>query len=159
MRARGLSIVIAAVAAAGLCACPGGGPPRPAGPDPASTAGDGAPAPGGAGGAGAAAPAEAAASDQAGAVTSPAAPPPAPPAPVTREECGQLVDRLLTIGLAEQRARDPGAPQATVEQQAAIRASLLDQAAPVCASMPRTRWQCAVEAADRAAMNACAGPP
>ena len=77
------------------------------------------------------------------------------PRPITTAECGELVDRLIAIGLTEQRARNPRAPQATAEQQVAIRARLLAQAEPSCATMTRTSWACAVAAADRAAMVAC----
>ena len=61
----------------------------------------------------------------------------------------------LAIGLAEQHAREPRAPQATGEQQAAIRAQLLAQALPGCATLARASWACAMAASDRAAMMVC----
>lgn len=82
-------------------------------------------------------------------------PPPPPPPPLTRDECGQLVDRMLAIGVAEQQARDPRAPAMTTAQHAAVRDRLLAEAEPTCAAMARATWQCAVTAADRAAMAAC----
>ncbi len=84
-----------------------------------------------------------------------AAAPQAVPAPITDDECGQLVDKLIAIGLAEQRVREPRAPQATGDQQATIRAQLLAQALPTCATLPRARWDCAIAAGDRAAMMVC----
>ena len=143
---RGVTILVGATMAA-LAACGGGraGARSPTG-----------------GGAGDAAGAVVDAGVDEGAARADAAPdaavaPPAPAA-ITRDECGQLVERMLAIGLAEQRAKDPRAPQATAAQQADIRARLLEQAVPACAAMTRASWQCAVAAADRAAMTACSDP-
>lgn len=93
----------------------------------------------------------------AGAGPADAMPPVPAPRPVTADECGLLVDKMIAIGLAEQHARDPRAPQATAGQQAAIRARLLAQALPSCATLPRASWDCAMAAGDRAAMSACEG--
>ena len=86
-------------------------------------------------------------------------PTPARTGPLTADECGQMIDKVLAIGLAEQHARDPRAPQATPAQQAAIRARLLAQADGTCATMSRPSFACALAATDRAAMLACTAEP
>lgn len=95
----------------------------------------------------------------AAAATEPAAvelaPPPAPPAPLSAAECAALVDHMLEVGLAEQAARDPRAPVPTAEQTAAIRAQLLGQLEPTCATLPRATWTCAMAATSRQAMVRC----
>jgi len=140
MRARGAWIVLALITTATVASAgcgPGGHraapppTPPPTGPAGASDA-DAAPSP-----------------------PDPLRVPDPPPGPISADECGDLVDRVLAIGLAEQRARDPKTPQATPEQQATIRARLLAAAEPTCATMPRARFECAMAARDRAAMTAC----
>ncbi len=141
MRARGAWIVLALMTTAAAAACGPGGRRSPTAPAPAGPASD---------------------ADAAPAPPPPDDPlvvPPPPPGPISADECGHLVDQVLAIGLAEQRARDPKAPQATPEQQATIRARLLTAAEPTCATMPRARFECAMAARDRAAMTACETAP
>ncbi len=93
-----------------------------------------------------------------GGVAAEIAPPP-PPAPLTAEECAALVDRMLSIGLAEQQRKTPQGPVPSAEQQQAIRAQMIAELAPSCATIPRSAWDCAMAASDRAAMAACEPAP
>lgn len=142
MRARGACILAAIVL---LTGCPGKG----AGPGPGDPTNGGTTSP----------PTDAGAASSASVdappPTGPGDPPTPAPGPVTAAECGLLVDKVIAVGLAEQHARDPKAPQATPEQQAAIRERLLPQMEPGCAVMTRAAYACAMAAPDRAALQAC----
>jgi hypothetical protein len=95
--------------------------------------------------------------DGAMAVDAPPVTPP-PPAPLTDDECAQLVDRMLAIGLAEQRSKAPKGAMPSGEQQQAIRAQMIEQMRDACGALGRETWACAVAAPDRATMAACDRP-
>lgn len=85
------------------------------------------------------------------AATAPVAP------PLTDDECARYVDHVLELGLAAMRASKPAELVPTAEQVAESRARLL--ATAPCRELPRAAWECALAAADQAALYACATTP
>lgn len=84
-----------------------------------------------------------------------AATPPRPP-PLSRAECEQMIDHVLEIGMAQQRASKPADYVPTPEQVAQIRQRLVIDQLSACLAWSRTQWQCVMTATTIETLYACA---
>ena len=80
-------------------------------------------------------------------------------APLTRAECEQMIDHVLEIGMAEQRAQKPAEYVPTQEQVTKIREKLAAEQLEPCLAWPRPVWECTVAAVTVSALYACAAEP
>lgn len=84
----------------------------------------------------------------------PATPP--RPSPLSRAECEQMIDHVLEIGMAQQRASKPADYVPTPEQVAQIRQRLVIDQLSACLAWSRTQWQCVMTATTIETLYACA---
>ncbi len=77
-------------------------------------------------------------------------------APLTRDECEQMIDHVLAIGMAAQRAQKPAEYVPTEAQVAAIRARLVADQLDECLTWSRPVWECTVAAQTVDALPHCA---
>ena len=76
-------------------------------------------------------------------------------APLTRDECVRMVDHVLDLGMAVQRARKAPEYVPTAEQVAKIRDQLIAEQLEPCLAMPRGQWDCAMAARTMDALYGC----
>lgn len=88
-----------------------------------------------------------------------AAPAPPRPAPLSRAECEQMIDHVLEIGMAQQRASKPPDYVPTPEQVAQIRQRLVADQLSACLAWSRTQYQCVMASTTVETLYACAESP
>jgi hypothetical protein len=81
--------------------------------------------------------------------------PPRPP-PLSRAECEQMIDHVLDVGMAQQRASKPADYVPTPEQVAKIRERLVIDQLSACLAWSRTQWQCVMTATTVETLYGCA---
>jgi small lipoprotein (TIGR04454 family) len=76
---------------------------------------------------------------------------------LTRDECGQIVDHVLDVELADMRTRKKPDEMPTDDQIAQIRAKLSDEMMAQCLAWDRASYDCITAATDLAAIQTCVG--
>ncbi len=76
---------------------------------------------------------------------------------LTPDDCVRMIDHVLAIGMADQRARKAPELVPTAEQVATIRADMLEEQLAPCLAMPRPQWACALAARTMPALYSCGG--
>jgi len=81
-------------------------------------------------------------------------------APLTADECRAFVDHVFEIAVREFRAgaAEQGKPIPSEGQLQQIREGLQKELGPECLRQPRSKYDCAMKARDRASLEACAAP-
>jgi hypothetical protein len=88
--------------------------------------------------------------------------PPSPaekPKPLSRAECEQMIDHVLDVGLAQQRANKAPEHVPTKEQVAAIRERLVADQLSACLAWSRSQWDCVMASTTVETLYACAEEP
>ncbi len=94
-----------------------------------------------------------------GAATGKPAAPTEKPAPLSRAECEQMIDHVLEVGLAQQRANKAPEHVPTKEQVAAIRERLVADQLSACLAWSRAQWDCVMASTTVETLYACAEAP
>jgi len=81
------------------------------------------------------------------------------PKPLSRAECEQMIDHVLEVGLAQQRASKAPEHVPTKEQVAAIRERLVADQLSACLAWSRSQWDCVMASTTVETLYACAEEP
>lgn len=80
-----------------------------------------------------------------------------PPAQLSRAECEQMIDHVLEVGMAQQRAQKSPDYVPTEAQVAEIRQRLVQDQLAECLAWPRPQWNCVMAATSVETLYGCAG--
>jgi hypothetical protein len=78
------------------------------------------------------------------------------PSPLSRAECEQMIDHVLEIGMAQQRAQKAPEHVPTKEQVAAIREQLVADQLSACLAWQRSQWNCVMASTTVDGLYGCA---
>jgi hypothetical protein len=81
---------------------------------------------------------------------------PPSPTPLSRAECEQMIDHVLEVGMAQQRAQKAADYVPTEAQVAAIRQRLVQDQLAACLAWPRPQWDCVMASTTVETLYACA---
>lgn len=79
------------------------------------------------------------------------------PAQLSRAECESMIDHVLEIGMAQQRAQKSADYVPTEAQVAEIRQRLVQDQLSACLAWPRPQWDCVMASTTIETLYACAG--
>jgi hypothetical protein len=80
-------------------------------------------------------------------------------AALTEAECGQLIDHVLDVQLADMRTRKQPDEMPTDERVAELRTQMRAEMMDGCLAWSRPSYDCIMAAADLAGVQTCAGEP
>ena len=79
-------------------------------------------------------------------------------APLSTDECNQLIDHVFDLGVAEQLAIKGADHMASSAQLDVLRDTMHSTMMLECMRFPRAAWECAMAATDTTAVSACSPP-
>jgi hypothetical protein len=86
----------------------------------------------------------------------PTADAPEKPKQLSRAECEQMIDHVLELGMAQQRASKPPEYVPSEEQVAKIRQQLVAEQLSACLAWSRPQWECVMASTTIEALYTCA---